>query len=141
MSFSPDKPRPPTAITAIRLSGSSALVSWQPPSDTGNAAICGYTLERQQVGLGTWESATGEEALQAVAHIVENLSPEATYLFRVAAINQAGVSPFSEPANLLLKADNCDSENSTLDEAGYSQDSVKEVSFESLYEIKQAISW
>ena len=125
----------------------------------GNTPVHGYTLERQRVGLGTWESATGEEeVLQSVAQIVENLSPDAAYLFRVAAINQVGTSPFSEPASLVVKADSGgDSESSTFEDQVCSQDntkvcsqdntkvcsqdSTKEQSFDAMYEVKQVLSW
>ena len=94
------------------------------------------------MGLGTWESATGEEEiLESVAQIVENLSADVTYLFRVAAINQVGTSLFSEPAKLAVKTDSGDSESSTFEDPVCSQDSTKEPSFDAMYEIKQALSW
>lgn len=46
-----------------------------------------------------WEDVSQDES---TAHVVEDLIPGLTYIFRVAAINEIGIGPYSKPSPLVV---------------------------------------
>ena len=92
-----DKPSAPSNVTGILLGSSTAvLISWLPPVNDGNSPITHYVLETRQIEYEDWEMV--EDKIVTAAHVVEDLLPGKSYLFRVASANAIGMSLFSKPS-------------------------------------------
>ena len=72
------------------------MVSWLPPVDTGNRPITVYVLQKRQLQFECWENVASVN--DSTAHVVEDLVPGVTYLFRVSAVNEVGVGAASKPS-------------------------------------------
>ena len=72
-------------------------VSWTPPKSDGGSPITGYILERKEVSAKRWSKVTREPILDTKFKVKELIQDE-KYEFRVAAVNNAGQGPFSEPS-------------------------------------------
>ncbi len=84
------QPTDVSATTAAR----SAVVSWTAPSDTGGIAITDYAVEYSSTNGDTWTAFSHSPS--ALTNLtVTGLLDGTSYLYRVAAINAAGQSPFS----------------------------------------------
>ncbi len=83
----------PTGVTATTATRSS-VVSWTAPSDTGGIAITDYAVEYSSTNGETW-TAFSHSASVLTSLTVTGLSDGTSYIYRVAAINAAGQSPFS----------------------------------------------
>ncbi|MEU4215679.1 fibronectin type III domain-containing protein [Actinoplanes sp. NPDC026623] len=82
-------PSTPTAVSAT-TSGTSATLTWSPPSATGGSAVTGYTYGRDGTdsqGTGPWSGTAGASTLSATFNL---LKPGSTYRLSVAASNAAG---------------------------------------------------
>ena len=90
----PGKPDPPAITSASK---STVSLSWKPPADDGGAEITNYVLEHREEGLAKWTRAT-KDSISKTSYTVTGLTANATYEFRVAAENKAGVGPPSEPS-------------------------------------------
>ena len=84
------QPTEVSATTAAR----SAVVSWTAPSDTGGIAITNYAVEYSSTNGETW-TAFAHTPSSLTNLTVTGLLDGTSYLYRVAAINAAGQSPFS----------------------------------------------
>ena len=89
------------------LSGTGALdsvnLTWQSPSDDGGNPLTGYRVEYSTSDMGPWKDPLGScdpgttnftTATQCEADL---LTPGTTYYFRVAAVTNMGVGPYSVP--------------------------------------------
>jgi len=72
-------------------------LSYKPPADDGGAQITNYVIEHREEGLAKWTRAT-KDTVNKTSYTVTGLTAAATYEFRVAAENKAGVGPPSEPS-------------------------------------------
>jgi hypothetical protein len=72
-------------------------LAWSAPSQTGGASVTGYSIRYSTDGGGSWATMpnTGSTATTAT---VTNLTSQAGYIFEVAAVNSAGISPWSAPS-------------------------------------------
>ena len=94
---SPAVPGAPSDVNTIILgSYNSALISWLPPKSDGHNDISKYNLERCRLDLDMWECVAAN--LDGAAHVLDDLLPGVAYIFRVSAVNEVGVSPYSEPS-------------------------------------------
>jgi titin len=73
-------------------------LSWSAPASDGNAAIKGYVVQWSRDGGRTW--ITYSHAASAATRLtVQQLQVARTYVFRVAAWNDAGQGSFSLMSN------------------------------------------
>ena len=73
------------------------LVSWEEPNDMGSP-ILGYWVERREINSTHW-TRVNRVILEDTELNVEGLLEGLTYIFRVAAENQAGPGKFSIPSD------------------------------------------
>ena len=90
-AFGPAKPGKPRTVSAT-LNGSDALVTWTAPASDGGSSIGGYTVSSSPAGVGC--TTTG-----ALSCTASSLAPGVGYTFTVAATNNVGTGPASDPSN------------------------------------------
>ena len=81
----PGAPAAPSAFA----SGGIVVVWWKRPSTDGNSPIVNYVLEYSDNNGQTWTTVPRNESI-VTSWVLVNLSADATYVFRVAAVNSAG---------------------------------------------------
>jgi titin len=86
----------PTNATATANNIGGVVVSWTAPTDNGGAAITDYTVQ-SCVG-GTCTSFAHSPASIATSQTVTGLTKGTAYTFKVAAVNAAGTSLFTNAA-------------------------------------------
>ena len=91
-------PGAPTGVSAAATSTTRATLRWTAPVDDGGAAITEYRLEYARDG----GSYSGLGTTAGTSTDVSDLVPGASYQFRVAAVNSAGVGAFSQPSAPLV---------------------------------------
>ena len=87
-------PGAPTGLTAEATSTTSATLQWTAPASDGGAEITGYRVDYSTDGGDYVEYGSAA----STAKDVSDLMPGASYQFRVAAVNSAGVGAFSQPS-------------------------------------------
>ncbi|GMT25440.1 hypothetical protein PFISCL1PPCAC_16735 [Pristionchus fissidentatus] len=96
-----DVPDAPGAPEPLETSEDAIVLSWQRPYSDGGAPIQGYVLERREIGGG------GDWVKAVFGNIPDNkcritgLTPKKQYEFRVAAVNAAGQSRYSESSGAI----------------------------------------
>ena len=87
-------PSAPVGVTA-RAGAGEVTVAWSAPTSTGGLTLSGYQLQESTNGGATWSPALSSLLGPSVTtYTVSGLTNGATYLFRVAAVNSLGESPF-----------------------------------------------
>ncbi|XP_072046921.1 M-protein, striated muscle-like [Amphiura filiformis] len=94
----PGKPKKPDVYD---VDATEMTVSWSPPESDGGSPITGYILEKKEKSSKRWITASKEPLLDTTFKVRE-LIQEEKYEFRVAAVNNAGQGPFSEPSDAVL---------------------------------------
>ena len=90
---------------AARARGTSAIeLSWTAPASAGGGAISGYRIEVSRTGSGAWTALEADTGSRATAYTHIGLSHGSTRHYRVAAINEAGVGPWSNVASATTDA-------------------------------------
>jgi len=86
-----NKPNKPTDVTSVLTSKITVKVSWVAPTDEGASPITGYQIERRILG-GTWEIIEDDTGNTSTSFDdPELLIKNATYDYRVRAINSYGL--------------------------------------------------
>ena len=75
---------------------SSAMLTWQFPGGVVDYYVIGYVLAQDSEGFASSNATIMTVNGTQTSAIVGNLSPGATYKFRMAVVNSHGTSPFSE---------------------------------------------
>lgn len=90
-------PGKPIEVSVDGISKTSCQVKWSPPQSDGGSPIIGYHVEVQQQGSygGKWVRLTKAPCKDTNYQVID-LTDKASYLFRVAAVNEAGIGDSSE---------------------------------------------
>jgi len=96
-SVVPTAPSAPTGLTATTASSSQINLSWTAPSNNGGSAVTGYKIERSNNGGSTWSTVVANTGSIGTTYASTGLTANATYTFRVSAINLVGTS---SPSNI-----------------------------------------
>ncbi|XP_055243709.2 myomesin-3 isoform X2 [Gorilla gorilla gorilla] len=90
-------PSPPTNVHASEIREAYVVLAWEEPSPRGRAPLT-YSLEKSVIGSGTWEAISSESPVKSPRFAVLDLEKKKSYVFRVRAMNQYGLSDPSEPS-------------------------------------------
>uniref|UniRef100_A0A8C0B910 Myomesin-1 n=1 Tax=Buteo japonicus TaxID=224669 RepID=A0A8C0B910_9AVES len=88
-----DIPKAPGRIMPTRNTDTSVVVTWTEPPDAKE--LVGYYIESSVVGSGHWEPCNNNP-VKATRFICHGLINGEKYIFRVRAVNAAGLSEFSQ---------------------------------------------
>uniref|UniRef100_A0A674PR58 Myomesin 2 n=1 Tax=Takifugu rubripes TaxID=31033 RepID=A0A674PR58_TAKRU len=95
-------PSAPGQVIATRETDTSVLIQWTPPKEPNN--LIGYYIDQCVKGSKDWKSAN-HKPHKSTKFVVSGLSKGETYVFRVQAINELGLSEESqESAPITIKA-------------------------------------
>ncbi len=91
-------PDAPTSLTAVSTpNGTGATITWTAPSNTGGAAITGYTVQRAPgTSGGTFATVSPAHTGTGTTYTDSGLSPGTTYRYQVAANNGTRTSATAE---------------------------------------------
>ncbi|XP_003799888.1 myomesin-3 [Otolemur garnettii] len=90
-------PSPPTNVHASEIREAYAVLAWEEPKPRGKAPLT-YSLEKSVIGSGTWEAIHSESPVKSPRFALLDLEKGKSYVFRVRAMNQYGLSDPSEPS-------------------------------------------
>ncbi|XP_046519090.1 myomesin-3 [Equus quagga] len=88
-------PSPPTNVHASEIRDAYVVLSWEEPKPRGKAPLT-YSLEKSVIGSGTWEAINSEAPVKSPRFALLDLEKGKSYVFRVRAMNQYGMSDPSE---------------------------------------------
>ncbi|KAH0503078.1 Myomesin-3 [Microtus ochrogaster] len=91
-------PSAPTNVHASEIREAYAVLSWEEPRPRGRAPLT-YSLEKSIIGSGTWEAISSETPIKSPRFALLDLEKGKSYVFRVRALNQYGMSDPSEPSD------------------------------------------
>ena len=94
----------PTGLTAQAVGTSRIDLAWNAPRYTGGVSILGYRVEASDDGGATWNIIRRNTNSMTTAFSDVNLRPATTRHYRVAAINLAGLGPFSNTSRATTDA-------------------------------------
>uniref|UniRef100_G3NJS5 Myomesin 1 n=1 Tax=Gasterosteus aculeatus aculeatus TaxID=481459 RepID=G3NJS5_GASAC len=90
--WSADIPSAPSKVVPTRNTDTSVVVSWEASREAKE--MVGYYIEGSVVGSGAWEPCNNKP-VNATRFICHGLTTGEKYVFRVRAVNAAGLSQFS----------------------------------------------
>ncbi|XP_023820736.1 obscurin isoform X4 [Oryzias latipes] len=97
-------PDPPVDAVVQNKSDSSITFGWAPPDSDRPVPIKGYVVERRKVGASTWQRCNAGELIVTTEISICNFTEEASYQFRISAVNDFGQSPYLEvPGSFFLE--------------------------------------
>lgn len=89
-------PDPPVDAVIQNKTESSIHIQWSPPDSERPVPIKGYVVERRKVGSKTWQRCNAAETVTSTEITICSFTEEASYQFRVSAMNDFGQSPYLE---------------------------------------------
>ncbi|KAM9427863.1 obscurin isoform 4-T4 [Salvelinus alpinus] len=89
-------PDPPIDVVVRNKTDSSITLHWSPPDSDRPVPIKGYMVERRKVGAQTWQRCNGMEVSPFTEITIQNITEEASYQFRISAVNDYGQSQYME---------------------------------------------
>ncbi|XP_067930808.1 twitchin-like [Watersipora subatra] len=95
-----NKPGKPGAPKSTDTSLSSISLKWDPPRNDGGNPIAGYQIEKKLKSDENWVKCS-RSAIADTQFTASNLIPNKEYEFRVAALNEAGLSEWSDSSDLI----------------------------------------
>ena len=94
----------PTGLAARAVGTARIDLAWNAPRYTGGVSIFGYRIEASDDGGATWNIIRRNTSSTTTTFSDVNLRPATTRHYRVAAINLAGLGPFSITARATTDA-------------------------------------
>ncbi|XP_034764439.2 myomesin-3-like [Acipenser ruthenus] len=91
------EPGPPYGLLYREVRRKSLVLLWEPPVYTGQSPVTGYLVDICEVGSDEWKAVT-EEPTSNTFLKVPGLEAGRSYMFRVFAVNAAGVGEPSLPS-------------------------------------------
>nr|XP_008119000.1 PREDICTED: LOW QUALITY PROTEIN: myomesin-3 [Anolis carolinensis] len=92
------EPGPPYDVRCSEVRDTSLMVHWEPPLYTGAGPVIGYFVEACEEGSDTWEQ-LNKEPVNSTHMKLSDLETGKCYIFRVQAMNKAGIGPPSLPSD------------------------------------------
>uniref|UniRef100_A0A673M7Y3 Obscurin, cytoskeletal calmodulin and titin-interacting RhoGEF b n=1 Tax=Sinocyclocheilus rhinocerous TaxID=307959 RepID=A0A673M7Y3_9TELE len=89
-------PDPPAEPVVRNKTDSSITLCWSPPDSERPVPITGYIVERRKVGAQTWVKVTCTTVF-STEYTISEIPEEASYQFRISAVNDFGQSAYLEP--------------------------------------------
>uniref|UniRef100_A0A3P8RTH6 Obscurin, cytoskeletal calmodulin and titin-interacting RhoGEF b n=1 Tax=Amphiprion percula TaxID=161767 RepID=A0A3P8RTH6_AMPPE len=89
-------PDPPVDAVVQNKTDSSITIQWSPPDSDRPVPIKGYIVEKRKVGTQTWQRCNAGESIISTEITIFNFTEEASYQFRISAMNDFGQSPYLE---------------------------------------------
>ncbi|KAJ8408221.1 hypothetical protein AAFF_G00264490 [Aldrovandia affinis] len=89
-------PDAPVNPVVRNKTNSSLTLCWSPPDTDRPVPITGYVVERKKLGAQTWVRCQGSGSASSTEFTVHSLTEEASYHFRITALNDFGQSPCLE---------------------------------------------
>ncbi|KAF1383754.1 hypothetical protein PFLUV_G00135120 [Perca fluviatilis] len=97
-------PDPPVDAVVQNKTDSSITIQWSPPDSDRPVPIKGYIVERRKIGTQAWQRCNAGVTIVSTEITVCNFTEEATYQFRISAMNAFGQSPYLEvPGSFYLE--------------------------------------
>ncbi|XP_047381836.1 myomesin-1 [Sciurus carolinensis] len=93
-----DIPKPPGKIIPSRNTDTSVVVSWEESKDAKE--LVGYYIESSIVGSGKWEPCNNNP-VKGSRFTCHGLATGQSYIFRVRAVNAAGLSEYSKDSEAI----------------------------------------
>ncbi|XP_070308804.1 myomesin-1 isoform X2 [Odocoileus virginianus] len=93
-----DIPKPPSNIIPSRNTDTSVVVTWEEPKDAKE--LVGYYIESSIVGSGKWEPCNNNP-VKGTRFTCHGLKTGQSYIFRVRAVNAAGLSEYSQDSEAI----------------------------------------
>uniref|UniRef100_H0VM87 Myomesin-1 n=1 Tax=Cavia porcellus TaxID=10141 RepID=H0VM87_CAVPO len=93
-----DIPQAPSKVIPSRNTDTSVVVSWEEPPDAKE--LVGYYIEASMVGSGTWEPCNNNP-VKGTRFTCHGLVTGQSYIFRVRAVNAAGLSDYSQDSEAI----------------------------------------
>ena len=100
----PVRPGAPTNLEATAAGETRIDLAWDAPAYDGGAEISGYRVEMSQNNGQSWTILQGSTGSGATIWSHTDLEPATSLLYRVRAINRAGIGPASIPAGATTDA-------------------------------------
>ena len=92
---STDPPGAPKMPKVSDVDATEMTVTWSPPESDGGSPVTGYIIEKKVKTATRWSKVNKEPVPETTLRVQELIQGE-KYMFRVAAVNNAGQGPFSE---------------------------------------------
>ncbi|XP_067279215.1 myomesin-1 isoform X2 [Pseudorasbora parva] len=93
-----DIPSAPGRVVPTRNTDTSVVVSWEGSRDAKE--LVGYYIENSIVGSNTWEP-SNNKPVKGTRFVCHGLTTGESYVFRVRAVNAAGISEFSQESEAI----------------------------------------
>ncbi|XP_073763679.1 myomesin-1 isoform X8 [Danio rerio] len=94
-----DIPSAPGRVVPTRNTDTSVVISWEASRDAKE--LVGYYIESSIAGSNTWEPCNNKP-VKATRFICHGLTTGESYVFRVRAVNAAGISEFSQESEAIV---------------------------------------
>uniref|UniRef100_A0A670IPN7 Myomesin 3 n=1 Tax=Podarcis muralis TaxID=64176 RepID=A0A670IPN7_PODMU len=92
------EPGPPYDVRCTEVRDTSLMLHWEPPVYTGAGPVTGYYVDACEEGSDTWEQ-LNKQPISSTHMKLSDLETGKCYIFRVRALNKAGVGPPSLPSD------------------------------------------
>ncbi|KAE8290817.1 Obscurin [Larimichthys crocea] len=97
-------PDPPVDAVVQNKTESTITIQWSPPDSDRPVPIKGYSVERRKIGAQAWQRCNAGETIVSTEITISNFIEEASYQFRICAMNDFGQSPYLEvPGSFYLE--------------------------------------